>query len=64
MKVLYKNGDIVEDQKAWIIKMVKGVKIVICPYCGRHEAYPHDECICGNSVAMPVEKEPVKKEWW
>lgn len=42
--------------------MEKGVKIVMCPYCGRHEAYPHEECTCGHIVAMP--KESIKKEWW
>jgi len=50
--------------KPWIVKMIKGVRVVICPYCGRHEAYPHDECTCGNEVAMPDEEKSVKKEWW
>lgn len=53
-----------DDIKPWVVKMEKGVRIVICPYCGRHEAYPHDQCICGHMVAMPKEQEVVKKEWW
>lgn len=59
------NGEPVRGNvpiKPWIVKMEKGVKIVICPYCGRHESYPHDECTCGNKVAMP--KDSVKREWW
>ena len=50
--------------KPWIVKMEKGVRIVICPYCGRHESYPYDECICGNKVTTPKESEVVKKDWW
>lgn len=57
-------GDEMDDIKPWVVKMEKGVRIVICPYCGRHEAYPHDQCICGHMVAMPKEQEVVKKEWW
>lgn len=37
--------------KPWIVRMIKGVRTVICPYCGRHGVYPRDECICGNEVA-------------
>ena len=50
--------------KPWIVKNKNGVRVVMCPYCGRLSAYPYDECICGNEVAMPDKPESVKKEWW
>lgn len=50
--------------KKWVIKVIKGAKIVQCPYCGRHEYYPYDECTCGAKVGMPDDSEVVKKEWW
>jgi hypothetical protein len=51
--------------KSWIVKTIKGVKNVVCPYCGCKELYPLDECkMCGEEVLMPNEEKSIKKEWW
>jgi len=54
------EDDIVK--KSWVIKTVRGVMMVMCPYCGHKENFPNDTCVCGKRLKVP--DEPIKKDWW
>jgi hypothetical protein len=57
------------ELKTWVFKMKNGFEISICPYCGRQNKYPYDECIvCHQKVGVSDEERVVikviEKKWW
>lgn len=51
--------------KQWIIKMIKGDKIVVCPDCGHKAMYPTEHCDkCNCELELPDDTRVIKKEWW
>jgi hypothetical protein len=56
-----------DELKTWVFKMKNGLEISICPYCGRQNRYPYNECIiCHKKVGMPSEDvtKIIEKKWW
>jgi uncharacterized OB-fold protein len=56
-----------DELKTWIFKMKNGLEISICPYCGRQNRYPYNECIiCHKKVEMPSEDvaKVIERRWW